>query len=155
MRKGKATPRIVAPDPRYQELRVAKFINYLMKQGKKNIASGIFYSALEITEKKTGKPGLEVFNLAFDNAMPTLEAVRRRVSGTIRQVPMEVRTTRKNFLSIKWLIQGARKGHGRSMEEKLANELIAASKGEGNAMKTKNTSQKMAESNKAFAHLQR
>ena len=126
-----------------------------MEKGKKQKATTIFYNALDRAETKSGKPGIEVFNLAYENAMPAIEAVRRRVSGTIRQVPVEVRPKRKKFLSIKWLIDGAKKAHGKSMEEKLANELVAASQGEGNALKTKNTNQKMAESNKAFAHLKR
>jgi small subunit ribosomal protein S7 len=155
MRKGQATPRIIAPDPRYRDRRVGKFINCLMKEGKKNIASNIFYSALSLVEKKTGKTGIEIFNLAFENVTPAIEAIRRRAGGTIRQVPVEVRPKRRGFLGTKWLIEGARSGHGKSMSEKLANELIAASQGEGNAIKKKNTIHKMAESNKAFAHLRR
>ncbi|MEM7361886.1 MAG: 30S ribosomal protein S7 [Bacteroidota bacterium] len=152
MRKGQATPRTVAPDPKYRDLKAGKFINRLMKEGKKDLARNIFYKALDLIEKKTGKSGLETFHLAYENVKPVIESVRRRASGTIRQVPMEVRPTRKKVLTNRWLVEGARKAHGKSMAEKLANELIAASQGEGsNAIKQKNTVQKMAESNKAFA----
>lgn len=155
MRKGQATPRIIAPDPQYNDRKVGKFINCLMKEGKKSLASRIFYQSLDIAEKKTGKPGIEVFHQALDTVMPTIEAVRRRARGTIRQVPVEVRPKRKSFLGIKWIIESARSGHGKNMQERLANELIAASQGEGNAIKKKNTIHKMAESNRAFAHLSR
>ena len=153
MRKGKATPRIVARDPQYQDRRVGKFINCLMKEGKKSLATKIFYDALAIAGEKMDKPGIEVWREALENVMPTIEAVRRRAGGVIRQVPSEVRPRRKVFLGMKWIIKSARNGHGKSMQQKLANELIAASQGEGNAIKQKNTVQKIAESNKAFAYL--
>ena len=151
MRKGQATPRIVAPDPKYGDARAGKFINRLMTNGKKNLARNIFYKALDLIEKKTEKSGLETFHLAYDKVKPFVESVRRRAGGTIRQVPMEVRPVRKKVLTNRWLVEGAKKAHGKSMSEKLANELIAASQGEGNAIKQKSTVQKMAESNKAFA----
>ena len=151
MRKGKATPRIIAPDPKYNDVSVAKFINTLTKEGKKNLASNIFYNALAIIEEKTGKPGLETFKLALENASPTIEPVRKRVGGVIRQVPVEVRPLRKHYLSRKWIVEGAKKTRGKNMKEKLANELMATAQGEGNAIKSKNNNQKMAEANKAYA----
>ena len=151
MRKGKAPTRHIDPDPRYNDKKTAKFINCLMKQGKKKLARKIFYTALEAVEKKTEKPGIDIFRLAYEKVTPTVESKRKRASGTIRQVPVEVRPKRKIILPIRWLIKGAKKAPGRSMSEKLANELIAASQGEGNAIKEKTTVQKMAESNKAFA----
>lgn len=155
MRKGQATPRKITPDPKYKDVKVAKFINCLMEKGKKNLARNILYKAFAIIEKKTEKPGIDTFKLAYDNVKPTIEAVRKRASGTIRQVPVEVRPRRKVILTNRWLIQGAKKSHGRSMSEKLANEFIAASQGEGNAIKQKSNTEKMAESNKAFVHIPR
>jgi small subunit ribosomal protein S7 len=152
MRKSKPKKRYLLPDPKFQDTLVTKFVNYLMEQGKKSTAYGIFYDAVEIVEKKTTESGLEVWKRAMNNLMPSVEVKSRRVGGATFQVPVEIRPERKINLSIKWLIDYARMRGEKTMMDKLAAEIIAASKGEGAAIKKKDDTHRMAEANKAFSH---
>jgi small subunit ribosomal protein S7 len=152
MRKSKPKKRYLLPDPKFQDTLVTKFVNYLMYDGKKSISYNAFYDALEIVEKKTTEPGLEVWKKAMNNLMPTVEVKARRVGGATFQVPVEIRPDRRTTLSIKWLIDYSRLRGEKTMTDKLAAEIIAASKGEGAAMKKKDDTHRMAEANKAFSH---
>ena len=152
MRRKRAEKREVLPDPKYGKVLVTKFINSLMKDGKKSVAEKIFYSALDIIEEKTGKPGIEVFEKAVENVKPLIEVKSRRVGGATYQVPVEVREDRRQALAIRWLISYARERNERTMNHRLANELIAASNNEGGAIKKREDTHRMAEANKAFAH---
>lgn len=152
MRKSKPKKRYLLPDPKFQDTLVTKFVNYLMEQGKKSTAYGIFYDAIEIVEKKANESGLEVWKRAMNNLMPSVEVKSRRVGGATFQVPVEIRPERKINLSIKWLIDYARMRGEKTMMDKLAAEIIAASKGEGAAIKKKDDTHRMAEANKAFSH---
>jgi small subunit ribosomal protein S7 len=152
MRKSKPKKRYLLPDPKFQDTLVTKFVNYLMEQGKKSTAYGIFYDAVEIVEKKTTESGLEVWKRAMNNLMPSVEVKSRRVGGATFQVPVEIRPERKINLSIKWLIDYSRMRGEKTMMDKLAAEIIAASKGEGAAIKKKDDTHRMAEANKAFSH---
>jgi small subunit ribosomal protein S7 len=142
----------VLPDPKYNSPLVTKFISNLMSRGKKSTAERIFYSSLDMIEKRTGQAGIQVFKQALTNVKPVLEVRPRRVGGATYQVPMEVRTERKTALAIRWLIGFARARNEHTMQERLAAELIAASKNEGGAIKKKEDTHRMAEANKAFAH---
>jgi len=142
----------LVPDYKYNSILVTIFINNLMKSGKKSIAQGILYDAFDIIEEKSKKPPLEVFNKAIDNVKPEIEVKSRRVGGATYQVPVEVRTERKISLAIRWLIGYSRQRNGKSMSEKLANELIDSSNNTGASIKKKEDTRKMAEANKAFAH---
>lgn len=152
MRKGKAPKRFLKPDIIHNDASVSKFINFLMKQGKKKLASNIFYEALAIIEEKTKKKGYQVFQEALDKATPVVELKSRRMRGATYQVPIEARPARKTYLRTKWLISSARKRSEKSMSSRLAHELIAASQGEGSAIKKKTEMYKMAQSNKSFSH---
>jgi len=152
MRKSKPKKRYLLPDPKFQDTLVTKFVNYLMEQGKKSVAYGIFYDAVAIVEKKTTESGLEVWKRAMNNLMPSVEVKSRRVGGATFQVPVEIRPERKINLSIKWLIDFSRLRGEKTMMDKLAGEIIAASKGEGAAIKKKDDTHRMAEANKAFSH---
>jgi small subunit ribosomal protein S7 len=152
MRKSKPKKRYLLPDPKFQDTLVTKFVNYLMEQGKKSVAYGIFYDAIEVVEKKTNENGLEVWKRAMNNLMPSVEVKSRRVGGATFQVPVEIRPERKINLSIKWLIDYSRLRGEKTMMDKLAAEIIAASKGEGAAIKKKDDTHRMAEANKAFSH---
>lgn len=152
MRKTKAKKRPLAPDPRYGDPIVTRFINSLMYDGKKSIAFTVFYEAMDRIEKQTGESGHEVWKQAMLNVQPGVEVRSRRIGGATFQIPTPVREERKQYLTMKWLIMFARKRNGKSMGEKLAAELIAASKGEGAAVKRKEDTHKMAEANKAFSH---
>ena len=152
MRKGQAKKRLLLPDPKYKDQLVTRFVNSLMKDGKKSLDHALFYDAIDKITEKTEEEGFEVWKKALNNVMPVIEVKRRRVGGTTLQVPVEVRADRKITLGIKWLINCARKRGERTMIARLVNETIAASKGEGNAVKKKNDTHKMAESNKAFSH---
>jgi small subunit ribosomal protein S7 len=152
MRKSKPKKRYLLPDPKFQDTLVTKFVNYLMEQGKKSTAYGIFYDAIEQVEKKTSESGLEVWKRAMNNLMPSVEVKSRRVGGATFQVPVEIRPERKINLSIKWLIDFSRLRGEKTMMDKLASEIIAASKGEGAAIKKKDDTHRMAEANKAFSH---
>lgn len=151
-RRKTAVKRTVLPDARFDSQTVSKFINVLMIQGKKSTAEGIFYSAMDIVEAKTSQPGVTVFKQALNNLKPVVEVKSRRVGGATYQVPVEVRQDRRNALAMRWLISYSRDRNEKSMHEKLAAEVLAASKGEGNAIKKKEDTHRMAEANKAFAH---
>jgi small subunit ribosomal protein S7 len=152
MRKSKPKKRYLLPDPKFNDTLVSKFVNYLMEQGKKSTAYGIFYDAISVVEKKTNESGLEVWKRAMNNLMPSVEVKSRRVGGATFQVPVEIRPERKVNLSIKWLIDYSRLRGEKTMMDKLAAEIIAASKGEGAAIKKKDDTHRMAEANKAFSH---
>ncbi|MCE2733622.1 MAG: 30S ribosomal protein S7 [Cyclobacteriaceae bacterium] len=152
MRKAKPKKRYLLPDPKFQDTLVTKFVNYLMYDGKKSISYNTFYDALELVEKKTSENGLEVWKRALNNLMPTVEVKSRRVGGATFQVPVEIRPERRVNLGIKWLIDYSRLRGEKTMTDKLAAEVIAASKGEGAAMKKKDDTHRMAEANKAFSH---
>lgn len=151
-RRSRAEHREVTPDPRYDSTTVAKFINSLMVDGKKSLAEKIFYQAVDILEDRSGQPGVNVFRQAVTNAKPALEVKSRRVGGATYQVPIEVRPERRQALAIKWLIQFARARSEKTMAERLAGELLAASRNEGSTIKKKDDTHRMAEANKAFAH---
>jgi small subunit ribosomal protein S7 len=151
-RRGNTPRREILPDPVYGNEWAARFINKLMERGKKSLAQRIFYEALEQIGEKTGKPSIEVFETAVKNAMPLLEVKARRVGGSTYQVPVEVRVERRLTLGIRWLIGYARARGERTMVERVAGELLDASNNTGNAVKKKEDTHKMAESNKAFAH---
>ncbi len=152
MRKAKPKKRYILPDPKFGDTLVTKFVNYLMVDGKKSIAYSIFYDALGMVEEKTKENGLEVWKKALSNISPAVEVKSRRVGGATFQVPLEVRPERKISLVIKWMITFARKRGEKTMTERLAGEVIAASKGEGAAIKKKDDTHRMAEANKAFSH---
>lgn len=151
-RRKKAEKRIPAPDPVYQSIQLAKFINNVMERGKKSVARKIVYGALNIVKAKTKKEPLEIFELAIRNVSPLLEIKPKRVGGATYQVPREVSGPRKTTLATRWIIDAARSQKGRPMREKLADELMAAAKHEGSAIRKKETTHKMAEANRAFAH---
>jgi len=152
MRRRKAPSRRIAPDPKYNSVVAAKFINYIMLAGKHALAQRMFYTALAIIEKKTGEPGLEVFLKALQNVKPELEVRPRRVGGATYQVPVEVRPKRQQYLAMSWILKSAKSRGERTMAERLANELIDASRNQGQAVKTKENAHKMAEANRVFAH---
>jgi small subunit ribosomal protein S7 len=151
-RRQSAVKRETPPDPQYGSTTVSKFINSLMLAGKKSTAERIFYDAMQVIEEKTGQPAINVFKQAVNNVKPVIEVKSRRVGGATYQVPVEVRPERRNALALKWLIQYARSRGDKSMAERLANELMAAARNEGNAIKKKEDTHRMAEANKAFAH---
>ena len=151
-RRSRAEKRETPPDPRFKSRTVTKFINNLMRDGKKSIAEKIFYDAVDILEQRTGQPGVQVFEQALTNAKPSLEVKSRRVGGATYQVPIEVRPERRAALATRWLISYARNRSEKSMSERLAAELLAASRGEGTTIKKKDDTHRMAEANKAFAH---
>jgi small subunit ribosomal protein S7 len=151
-RKLKAKPKI-EPDYLYDSEKVTKFVNYVMQEGKKSTARRVVYASLEAIKEKTKNPNpLEVFEAALKNTGPTMEVRSRRVGGANYQVPREVRPERRTFLSMKWIIDAARNKKGKAMHEKLAEEIIAASNNEGEAVRKRENTHKMAEANKAFAH---
>lgn len=152
MRKTQAKKLPLAPDPKFQDKLVTRFVNNLMWEGKKSGAYLIFYDAIDRVSKTTGENGYEVWKKALANVTPSVEVKSRRIGGATFQIPSEVRADRKTSLSIKWLIRYSRERNGRSMAEKLANEIVAASKGEGAAFKKKEDVHRMADANKAFAH---
>lgn len=152
MRKAQAKKLPLAPDPKFQDKLVTRFVNNLMWEGKKSGAYTIFYDALDKVSKISGEDGYEVWKKALSNVTPGVEVKSRRIGGATFQIPSEVRSDRKVSLSIKWLIKYSRDRNGRSMSEKLANEIVAASKGEGAAYKKKEDTHRMADANKAFAH---
>lgn len=151
-RRSRAEHRETPPDPRFESQTVTKFINNLMLDGKKSTAESIFYGAIELLEQRSGQPGLNVFQQALNNAKPALEVKSRRVGGATYQVPIEVRPERRTALAVRWLIGFARGRSEKSMAERLAAELLAASRGEGSTIKRKEDTHRMAEANKAFAH---
>ena len=152
MRKARAKKRPLLPDPRFNDTLVTRFVNNLMLDGKKSIAFNIFYDAIDIVSEKTENNGLEVWKEALNNVMPHVEVRSRRVGGANFQIPMQVRPDRKITLGMKWMITAARGRNERSMSQKLAAEIIAASKEEGAAVKKRTEVHRMAEANKAFSH---
>ncbi len=152
MRKTQPKKIPLAPDPKFNDKLVTRFVNNIMWQGKKSIALTIFYDALDRVSKQTNEDGYEIWKRALSNVTPGVEVRSRRIGGATFQIPSEVRADRKVSLSIKWLVRFSRERNGRSMAEKSANEIIAASKGEGGAFKKKEDTHRMAEANKAFSH---
>jgi small subunit ribosomal protein S7 len=152
MRRRKSPVRDVLPDPIYGSKVITKFINALMVDGKKSVATRIMYGAIVLIEKKSETKGIDVFNSAVDNVKPVMEVKSRRVGGATYQVPVEVRAVRQQALALRWIIGFARKRSERTMIERLANELLDAANNRGAAFKKKEDTYKMAEANKAFAH---
>lgn len=152
MRKKRADKKYLKPDPKYNDVMVAKFINTLMYDGKKSKARNVLYNAFNIIEERTKKPGIEVFKKAIANSQPVIEVRSRRVGGATYQVPTEVRPERRIALAMRWLKTYSRERNDKSMSLKLAAELISASNDEGSSVKKKEDTHKMAEANKAFAH---
>lgn len=151
-RRSRAEQREVPGDPKFGSPVVAKFINSLMVDGKKSLAEAIFYEAMDVMEERSGQPALNVFQQALNNAKPALEVKSRRVGGATYQVPIEVRPVRRQALAIKWLVDFARGRSEKTMAQRVAQELLAASRGEGSTVKKKEDTHRMAEANKAFAH---
>lgn len=139
-------------DLKYGDVTVSRFINYVMRRGKKSVAERVVYDCFDIIESKSGQPGIEVFKKAIDNVKPVLEVASRRVGGATYQIPIEVRQTRRLALAMRWLTSYARQRSEHTMAERLAAELMAAGRNEGPAVKKKEDTHKMAEANKAFAH---
>ena len=152
MRRRRPEKREILPDPVYSNLLVAKFVNYIMNDGKKGVAEKIFYGAMNQVRDKTKTEGLKIFEKAIENASPSVEVKSRRVGGATYQVPIEVPKGRRFYLASQWIITAASNRSGRPMAEKLAIELIAAANGDGGAIKKKDDTHRMAEANKAFAH---
>ena len=152
MRKAKAKKRIVTPDPKFNDTMVTTFVNNMMWDGKKSTALKIFYDALEIVGEKTGENSLEVWKKAVENVTPQVEVRSRRVGGATFQIPQEIRASRKLSMARKWMILYARQRNGKSMAQKLSDEIVAAFKEEGGAFKKKEDTHRMAEANKAFSH---
>ncbi|MBO6523526.1 MAG: 30S ribosomal protein S7 [Balneolaceae bacterium] len=152
MRRRKAEKRDVQPDPIFADKMITRFVNNLMRDGKKNVARKIVYQAFEIIEERTGETGLEIFRSALQNSTPVVEVKSRRVGGATYQVPVEVRQERGTALGMRWLIKAARSRNDKSMSLRLSRELIDASKNEGGAVRKKDETHRMAEANKAFAH---
>ncbi len=152
MRKRKPKIRVIAPDPRYNDSTVTQFVNNMMWEGKKTVSFTIFYDALDIIKEKTGENEYNVFKKALQNAMPQVEVRSRRIGGATFQIPTEIRPKRKVSIGMKWLIRFARNRSGKGMADKLANELLSASKNEGASIKRKEEVHRMAEANRAFAH---
>lgn len=151
-RRQRATKRQVPPDPRYDSQTVSKFINNLMVTGKKSVAERIFYDAMDMIEQRTDQTGVQVFKQALTNVKPAIEVKSRRVGGATYQVPIEVRPNRRTSLAMRWILMFARQRNEKTMAQRLAGELMAASKGEGSSMKKKEDTHRMAEANRAFAH---
>jgi small subunit ribosomal protein S7 len=151
-RRREVRKREIIPDPKYHDALIAKFINGVMRRGKKSVAEGIFYGSMDIIQEKTHSDPVKVFRQAMDNVKPLIEVKPRRVGGATYQVPMEVRPERKTALSIRWIIDYAKQRPEKTMQEKLSAELMDAANNGGAAIKKKEDTHKMAEANKAFAH---
>jgi small subunit ribosomal protein S7 len=151
-RRRVVAKRQILPDPKFHDLLISKFMNIVMKQGKKHVAEKIVYGAFDVINNRTREDPVMVFKRAVDNAKPVVEVKSRRVGGSTYQVPVEVRAERQTALALRWLIENASARAGKSMDEKLANELIEASHNRGGAIKKKEDVHRMAEANKAFAH---
>jgi len=151
-RRKRVIKRYLLPDPKYGNVLVTRFINGLLRRGKRSVAEGILYDALEQIREKTKSDPLEVFQKAVRNVEPTVEVKSRRVGGSTYQVPVEVRSSRREALAIRWIVSFAGNRSEKSLADKLAGELLAAAKGEGSAMKKRDDTHRMAEANKAFAH---
>ena len=152
MRKAQAKKLRLAPDRKFNDKQVTRFVNTMMWDGKKTTAFNIFYDAVDKVAQMTSEDGYEIWKKALQNVTPSVEVRSRRIGGATFQIPSEVRADRKISLSMKWLIRYSRERNGKTMADKLANEIVAASKGEGGAFKKKEDTHRMAEANKAFAH---
>ena len=152
MRRRRPEKRVILPDTKYNDLNVAKFINYIMENGKKGTAEKIFYSAMDIIETKTKTDGIKIFKKGIENAAPSVEVKSRRIGGATYQVPIEVPRNRAFYLASLWIINSSNSSSGKPMSLKLAGELISAANGEGGAIKKKEDTHRMADANKAFAH---
>lgn len=151
MRKRKPKVRIISADPRYSDPMITQFVNNLMYEGKKSTAFKVFYEAMDIVKEKSGEDELSVWKKALNNAMPQVEVRSKRIGGATFQIPTEIRAKRKISMGMKWLIRFSRNRSGKGIADKLANEILAASRNEGAAVKRKEEMHKMAESNRAFA----
>jgi len=151
-RRREVKKRQIVPDPKYHDALIAKFINGIMRRGKKSLAERVFYGALDIVKEKTHSDPVKAFRQAMDNVKPLIEVRPRRVGGATYQVPVEVRTERKNALAIRWIITYCKQRPEKTMEEKLSGEIIDAINNRGAAIKKREDTHKMAEANKAFAH---
>jgi small subunit ribosomal protein S7 len=151
-RRRRAEKRVIAPDPKYNSVQLSQFINKVMQNGKKTVAQRLVYTALEQAEQEARRPALELFEQAVRNVAPVLEVKSRRVGGATYQVPTDVRPGRRLALSMRWIVSGARARTGRPMAERLAQEILDASRGQGSAAKRKDDLHRMAEANRAFAH---
>jgi small subunit ribosomal protein S7 len=151
-RKKVATKREIQPDPKFNDVVIAKFINSLLERGKKSTAESIFYNALDMVQKKTNEDGVKTFKKALENVKPLLEVKSRRVGGATYQVPVEVKPERRQSLASRWLIDSARGRPEHSMADRLAAEMLEAAEGRGGAMKKREDVHRMADANKAFAH---
>ncbi len=151
-RRKRIEKREILPDPLHESKLVSKFINNLMRSGKRGVAEKIFYSALDLIKERSGDEGLEVFEKAIDKSSPVLEVKSRRIGGATYQVPVEVSRSRKQALAMRWIISAAKGRGGKTMADRLASELMAAAQGEGGAVRKKDEVHRMAEANKAFAH---
>ncbi|MCD6205802.1 MAG: 30S ribosomal protein S7 [Candidatus Marinimicrobia bacterium] len=151
-RRKKIVAREILPDPKYGDIDVARFISYLLKEGKRSVAETIFYDAMDIIQKKRKTNGLDVFRKAMNNVAPIMEVKSRRIGGATYQVPIEVKPKRKFALAARWIIGFSKSRPGKSMAEKLAAEMMAAADGEGASIKKRDDTHRMAEANKAFAH---
>jgi small subunit ribosomal protein S7 len=152
MRRKRAETRSTIPDPRYNSVVVAKFVNNLMERGKKSLATRIVYEAMDTMAERTKRPAMEVFEDALKNATPLVEVKPRRVGGATYQIPVEISSNRRMALAMRWLIDSARKRSGRDMAARLAGELMDAARNEGNTVKKREDTHRMAEANQAFAH---
>ncbi|MCS5651940.1 MAG: 30S ribosomal protein S7 [Candidatus Marinimicrobia bacterium] len=152
MRRRRPEKRTILPDPVYNDLAVAKFVNYIMEKGKKGIAEKIFYSSMDTIKQRTKTDGLKIFQKAVESASPSVEVKSRRIGGATYQVPIEVPRNRSFYLASLWIINAAKARSGKPMSERLASELISAANNEGGAIKKKEDTHRMAEANKAFAH---
>lgn len=151
-RRGIITHRVIQPDLKYNDMLIGKTVNVLMKGGKKSTSEGVFYGALDIVKERSSADPVKIFRAAIDNVKPAVEVKSRRVGGASYQVPVDIRTPRRNALAIRWLIQFARERTGKNMAEKLASEIIDAANGIGGSIKKKEETHRMADANKAFAH---
>ena len=152
MRRNRADHRSVTPDPRYNSETVARFVNSVMERGKKSLATRVVYGAFALVEERTNRPAMEVFEEALKNATPLVEVKPRRVGGATYQIPVEIGSTRRMALAMRWLIDSATKRSGRNMAARLAGELMDAARNEGNTIKKREDTHRMAEANQAFAH---
>lgn len=151
-RRNRADKQVVPPDYKYNSKLVSSFINKLMRDGKKTVAARVFYQSLDLIEERTQKPGIETFEQAVKNATPMVEVRPRRVGGATYQVPIEVRADRRQSLAVRWLVSSARNRSGKSMVERLSNELMDAATNQGTTVKKKEDTHRMADANRAFAH---
>lgn len=151
-RRREVPKRVILPDPKFHDLQIAKFINMIMRKGKKSVAERIMYYALDNVSQKSSLESVELMEKALENVRPTVEVKSRRVGGATYQVPVEVRPSRRNTLAMRWLIDAAKKRGEKTMAQKLAGELLDASESKGSAVKRREDTHRMAEANKAFAH---